>query len=216
MKRRCLLVLVLAIFTVGVVFAQDNYESMPKNTVTIDFGPTIVGSGFDIIGDSGDHSSGLGIGVQYERQIQEKLTVQGRFAYLRHSYEYITAESESSFSLEVHTRFYPAGKTFFLDGMFGYAGLSVSFSDESDSISAYRNYIKYGAKIGWRIDFGNQGGFVFEPSLGYYGGLGLGDTFIKKMENYFGRDLTKEYFDKLENFIFIGGPRISLSCGWRF
>jgi len=215
MKKRYLSVLVLAMVVAGTVFAQNESESMPKNTITVDFGPTLVGLVMGKIGNINEHSTAFGIGMQYERQIIDKVAVGLRFAYLEHSYKFLNIESESASSIETHTRFYPAGKMFFLDGMLGYAGLSVSLSNGSDSVSAYRNYIIYGAKIGWRIDFGKPGGFIFEPSLGYYGVLGLGDTFEKRTANYHG-NIDDNYFENMEKFTFIGGPRISLSCGWRF
>jgi len=245
MKKRCLLVLVLTIVIAGAVFAQNDYEPMPKNTVTVDLGPTFFGAVIGVLGNSmGDEdasSSGFGIGVQYERQIQEKLTVSGKFTYLGSNFGIVNEEinqktvldfSLASFSLEGHVRYYPAGNVFFFDGMLGYAGMSAVFSGEfievdngkttkeSISFSAYRSYIKFGVKTGWRIDFGKQGGFIFEPSLGYYGGLGLGDTIGKQLANNsaVNNDIGEvdEMFEIFENFIFIGGPRISLSFGWRF
>jgi len=246
MKRRYLLVLVLAVVTVGAVFAQDNFESMPKNTITVDVGPTFIGAFLgglaDSIGEEGASSSGFGIGVQYERPILEKVTLGGRFAYLGFGMgvseedggiKAVLKMSLSSFSLEGHARFYPAGRIFFLDGMLGYAGLSANFtgevieidsngrkSKESVSFSAYRSYIKYGSKIGWRIDFGSPGGFIFEPSFGYYGGLGLGDTLGKKLAKGTDGDVDvsnmDEAFSLFEDILFVGGPRLSLSFGWRF
>jgi len=246
MEKRCLLVLVFVMFIAGAVFAQNDYDSTPKNTVTVDVGPTFVGAVIGKLGESMDEegasSSGFGIGVQYERQIQEKLSVGGRFAYLGGGFESVDEDDNlravlgfqiAAFSLEGHARYYPAGRIFFVDGMLGYAGLSAVFSGEaietdgngkktkeSISASAYRSYIKLGAKIGWRIDFGKPGGFVFEPSLGYYGGIGLGDTIGKQLANNSdGNDEigeVDEMFSIFENFIFIGGPRMSLSFGWRF
>ena len=244
MGKRCLLVLVFAMVIAGAVFAQSDFDSMPKNTITVDLGPTYIGAIFgllgDLMGDEGASSSGFGIGVQYERQIQEKMSLGGRFAYLAGGFGSVDEDlnqrsvSElklSSFSLEGHFRFYPAGRIFFFDAMLGYASLSVAFSDEvietdkygkktkeSASISAYRNYIKYGSKIGWRIDFGKPGGFVFEPSFGYYGGIGLGDTIGKMLakDADLDVDVFNDMFRFFEEFIFISGPRVSLSFGWRF
>jgi len=245
MKRRYLFVLILTMVTVGAVFAQDDYELMPKNTITVDFGPTIVGAVFKMLeepmDDEGKSSSGFGIGVQYERQIQEKMTLAGKFVYIGFGYENVDNDfyqkaalgiTVNSFALEGHFRLYPTGDTFFLDGMVGYAGLSVIFSGEiieningkrtvsSTSVSTYRSYIKYGSKIGWRVDFGKLGGFIFEPSFGYYGGLSFGKTIGKQLADNFDGDIdTRDVdymFGFLEEFILVAGPRFSLSFGWRF
>ena len=212
-----------------------------------------IGMAGSIIGEEGLSSSGFGIAAQYERQILEKLTVAGRFSYLggglglgmgtvkEQGVDVDTSVSMkiSSFSLEGHARFYPWAKAFFLDGMLGYGNMSANFSGtvvvkedltntkktESISYKASRSYFKLGAKIGWRIDFGKPGGFVFEPSFGYYGGIGIGDTLGKKLVDNIKKDVegnienmseVEQMFTMLENFIFVGGPRLSLAFGWRF
>jgi hypothetical protein len=193
-----------------------------------------------MIGEEGINSSGFGIAAQYERQIGENFSVGGRFAYLggglglADEAEGLKAVLEmkiTSFSLEGHTRYYPFGETFFLDGMLGYANMAATFSGgvigtdnlglkvkESVSFTGSRSYFKFGAKIGWRVSFNSEGGFTFEPSFGYYGGAGLGDTIGKKLSADIGKDISAldEMFDILENAIFIGGLRLSLGFGWRF
>jgi len=252
MTKKGLVMLVLVIFVAEWSFAQMDSETipentvfgiMPKNSITVDFGPTLYGlfvAGMgNIIGEESLSTAGFGIAAQYERQILEKLSVAGRFAYLGLGMG-LAEESDglkavlemkfSSFSLEGHIRFYPVRETFFLDGMLGYANMSTTFSGEdivteygkekkeSVSFSASINYFTLGAKLGWRIDFGKQGGFVFEPSFGYYGGIGIGDTIGKKLANDVGEDMSEfdEVFTILENIILIGGPRLSLAFGWRF
>ncbi|MCL2382382.1 MAG: hypothetical protein FWC64_12490 [Treponema sp.] len=84
---------------------------------------------------------------------------------------------------------------------------------------ASRGYFKFGAKIGWRIDFGNpDGGFVFTPSLGWYGGVGTGNSLRQRASANAGEDFSDwdDFFMILENFVFVGGPRLALSFGWRF
>jgi hypothetical protein len=237
MKRTCVLVLILAMVG-GVVFAQDN-------TITVDIGPTIIGLAFgsmeSMMGgaeDAGVDTTGFGIAAQYERQLMEQLSVGLKVGYLTcgmgMSDEFEGAKTEygmtlASFSVEAHVRYYLGG-TFFLDGMLGYANLGISFSGdftyeeggvkkkEKVSFTVPRDYLNFGAKIGWRIDFGNPGGFVFEPSLGYYGGFGLGDSLGAGLSKKIGTDVTEldPMFKMLEDFIFIGGPRVSLAFGFRF
>jgi hypothetical protein len=239
MTNKKVLMVILAIFIAGGAFAQEAEESMPMNTITVDIGPTIIGIGMGVAGRmlSGDEeglsSSGFGIGLQYERQIFDQFSVAGRFAYLGGGIGYSEDGSSlgmklSSFSLEAHARFYPGkARTFFLDGMLGYANMAVAFDGtfvnddgkkENVDFKVSRGFFKLGGKLGWRVDFGKPGGFIFEPSLGYYAGIGLGDTLGEKLSKELDEDVTEldEIFSLIQNFIFVGGPRISLAFGWRF
>ena len=233
---------------------------MPKNTITVDFGPTIIGLAIgglgNTIGEDGFGTSGFGIAAQYERQVLDNLGIAGRFAWLNGGAG-INAGEEGlkavmgidfySFSIEGHARFYPWAKTFFLDGMLGYANLRMKVSGEavvevedfgeyggyldsnkkkeSVSFDVQRSYLKLGGKIGWRIDFGKPGGFIFEPSMGWYAGIGLTDTLGKKFSSSIKKETGEEasemqaldpVFFILEQIVFVGGPRVCLSFGWRF
>jgi hypothetical protein len=244
MLKKCVLLLVFASVIVGGVSAQTDFQTMPKNTLTLDFGPTIIGIGIGAIGvitgTPEVNTTGFGFGVQYERQILESLSLGGRFAYLGGSLGFgdevngiksLLKMSIDSFSLEGHVRYYPFGSVFFLDGMLGYANMAFTLSgeivgtdgggnkkSEDASITVSRNFLKLGAKLGWRIDFGNPGGFTFEPSLGYYGGIGLGNTIGKQLSLLFRMNIGEydKMFTMFEDYIFVGGPRLALSFGWRF
>jgi len=260
MTRKGLLMLVLTVVAAGGVFAQTGFASMPKNTVTVDVGPTILGVAFGQAGNiagnlAGDtvmpdlNSSGFGIAAQYERQLLSQLGVAARGAYIGLNLG-TTMDSEEdggtlratvdlglkAISVEGHVRFYPfAGRTFFLGGMLGYGNLALNVSgnitgtyqgeseSESFSFNAPRNYAKLGARLGWRIDFGRPGGFVFEPSFGYDHAIGLGETFGKRLQDDIGdlsdsdiASVLDDAFKILENYVFVGGPRLTLSFGWRF
>jgi hypothetical protein len=240
MAKKGLLVLIIAVFAAGGAFAQTDFASMAKNTITIDVAPTIVGFAIgkaaDFAGEEGFSSSGFGIAGQYERQLSRPLSVAVRGAYLRADMKYSDEDSlhsESaklnfaSYSIEGHVRFYPFGDTFFLDGMAGYANLALALKGsvdvkghgtESADLSPSRNYIKVGGKLGWRISFGRNGGFTFEPAIGYSYGIGLGDSIEKQISKKLGGDLVDldEPLSMLQNFVFIGGPRLSLALGYRF
>ncbi|MDR1869783.1 MAG: hypothetical protein LBQ82_07335 [Treponema sp.] len=235
MVKKGLVLLILAAFAGGGLFAQDDgpNNDRPNNTITVDIGPTIIGIGIGaagkMISDSDEFSSsGFGIGAQYEYQLFDALSFAGRFAYLGGGLGFSDGDDSlgmrlNSFSIEGHARFYPfSRRTFFLDGMLGYGYLGITFEGTSDNKSvnftASRSFFKLGAKLGWRIDFGNPGGFIFEPSLGYYGGIGLG----KKLGDQLAGEIDEvasglnDMFGLVESFIFIGGPRLSLAFGWRF
>ena len=253
MTKKFLLALVIISVAAGGVFAQD---SDPKHTITADIGPTIIGLGIgamgSLIGEEGLSTSGFGIGIQYDYQLFEMLGIGGRFAYLGGGVGFSSGDSEggitakaeagiglNSFSFEGHARLYPLMGSFFLDGMLGFAVMTVSLdggvyvkeetsgiSDEASiSQSWSRTYFKLGAKIGWRVDFGKRGGFIFEPSFGWSLGVGLGDTFGQQITAYakekLGGDIEDfaeldDIFWAVESFVFVGGPRLSLAFGWKF
>jgi len=269
MAKKGLILLVLAAVVAGGVFAQTDFESMPKNTITVDVGPTIFGAAFGQLGSIVDRfldenmdltlKSGFGIGAQYERQLIKQLSIAGRFAYLGVGADLqmrdnstimgVSVNVNTSLDIDVttlsgegHLRFYPTGNGFFLGGMAGYGnlkmnilgdvGVTVPITGVSGSIPAIRvnldelrHYVKVGGRLGWRFDFGNPGGFVFEPSLGYDHAIGLGDDFGKRLQAYVqaqgaGNIANFSNLDKtlklIENYVFAGGPRLSLAFGLRF
>jgi len=247
MLKKGLLVLIIIAFVAGGAYAQNSFLLMAKNTITVDVGPTIVGFGIGpaikLFNMEGLTASGLGAAGQYERQLSKSLSIAVRGAYLSTDmglsgsqdtgYANITVNTNmkmnlSSFSGEGHVRLYPLGNTFFLDGMAGYAHLSTDFSGRAeivgvggDSIpkfTAERDYIKLGAKVGWRISFGKNGGFTFEPAVGGSYGIGLGDSIQDQAAKKLGGRVSAidDIFPYIEQLIFIGGPRLSLAFGYRF
>jgi len=274
MKRIFLLVLIFAVVSTGIVFAQeDDDDDMPKNAITVDFGPTLLGLSFggassmmEGVGklfklnmNMGNFkTSGFGIGVQYERSINEKLSVAGRFAYLQMGFGLGLGDNIgvgidiSSFSIEGHFRYF-FDKSMFFDGMLGYANMTAAFKGSVDldtndpygyapnsvdvNFKVPRDYFKLGVKLGWKIDFGEPGGFIFEPSVGWSFGIGTGDTIVKKtsqeVDNKLksltggaisGKSSISQSTEKMlgyvesaiDNLIFVGGPRLSLAVGWSF
>jgi hypothetical protein len=252
MTKKILLALLLSALAAGVVFSQTEFKDMAKNTITVDFGPTIMGGLISATGDIAKNmlganigltTSGFGIAAQYERQLLKQISVAGRFSYLGADVGYSDniggADAKLgakiiSYSIEGHVRYYPWGKTFFLDGMLGYANMTVTFSGElrpegggspvSVSYAPSQGFFAMGGKFGWRISFGKNGGFTFEPSLGYVYGIGTGDTVWDQLSKHIKDDTggdvgdlgIGEIFDILQNYIFISGPRLSLAFGWRF
>jgi hypothetical protein len=241
MAKKVLVILALFVFVAGVSFAR------PNNTLTVDFGPTLVGAALGAAGgiignfmeddeDVNFDTSGFGIAVQYERQINPFFSVAGRFAYLafgmgmtaREGLVNATVDTDfTSYSIEGHARLYPFTGSFFLDGMLGYGNLSTKFDgnviatglgSQAVSSTVTRNYIKAGGKLGWRIDPGRPGGFVLEIAFGYYHAIGLGDSIMTQLAREVGGTIQGigDELELIENFVFIGGPRATLALGWRF
>lgn len=251
MLKKGLLVLIIAAFVAGGAFAQTSFSSMAKNTITVDVGPTILGMAAGMLPnfmpDLKDlNPTGLGFAAQYERQLSKPLSVAGRFSYMNVSAEMKQHESGytiktgiavGSLSAEGHVRFYPFAETFFLSGMVGYANLNGDLSakpyDSSGtevnissfkpvSITPSSSYVKYGIGLGWRISFGRNGGFTFEPSVGYSLVTVIGPTFEKQIKDgfksYSGTEVDMDMgdiFPMIDQFG-VGGPRVSLSFGYRF
>jgi hypothetical protein len=226
------LIMLTMIFASGTALAADDSEVMP-NIVTVDIGPTIIGISFGLsskfIGAAdGDETTGFGIALQYERQIFDRFSVAGRYAYLNIGLDDDDDKLDlSSFSLEVHPRFYPFAGQFFLDAMLSYASLSTEFRERVDEdygksfvqgAKSSRSYFKYGAKFGWRIDPGEPGGFIFEHSYGWAGCVGAGEGIGKRISKKLikpDEDLDDMY-SIIEDWISVGGARVSLAFGYRF
>jgi hypothetical protein len=261
MTKKGLLMLVLVVFIAGGVFAQS-FESMPKNTVTVDVGPTVLGLAFgQVVNLAGKlpfieempdiDASGFGIAAQYERQLLSQISIALRGAYLGLDLGLGYGSTQSGLSLnlagdmglkaisaEAHARFYPFAGSFFVGGMVGYGNLAMDLTgtitgnfmgqNRTESLPSLgaRNYAKLGARVGWRMDLGSPGGFVFEPSLGYDHAIGLGDSFGERFK--FSGDLANntqvrnmvdnigKTLDLLDSYVFAGGPRLTLGFGWRF
>jgi len=244
MAKKGLLVLIIGVLVAGGALAQSN-------TITVDVGPTVAGliaqslsstltSMVENVGKL--DIAGFSIAAQYERQLIRQLSVAARGVYGNYkvgvNFEQSGANGKVdldifSWAAEGHARFYPLGETFFLDGMVGFSQLSSDLSgkfflDGSSSINrdgsakGSSNYLKYGGKLGWRISFGRNGGFTFEPAIGYYAKTPLNGALAKKLSDSLSTSIgypvegIDEELSMLENFIFVGGPRVSLSFGYRF
>jgi len=243
MFNKSFLIFFIVMFVASAAFVQADD---PKNSITIDFGPTIVGGIFagikvetDINEDSIE-THGFGIGIQYERRIIEHLSLVGRFSILNIGMGMTFREDGlsasagtdfTSFSFQAHARFYPFVEGLFFDGAIGYAMLITSVSGkaifvengersvEKISFSATRGYFKYGGLIGYHFNFGRSGGFVFEPAVGWYSSIGFGETFGKRMHKKLDNidiDEFDENFEVMESIIFIGGPRVVIAFGYSF
>ncbi|MDR2952543.1 MAG: hypothetical protein LBU82_04790 [Treponema sp.] len=222
--KKVILLLVLTVLAAGGVFAQSNYSSMPKNNVSIDIAPLFAGVAMGLIYGAGD-GSGFGFAVQYERQLSKKMSIGGKFTLINWSSKQETiievVDKYNSYSIEGHFRIYPSANVFFLDSMFGFANYSGKSKFDFlyyQTIEASRFFLKIGEKVGWRIDFGAPGGFYFEPSAGLYYALGFGPNVDEQLSDRFSEFGEADNFidDLIESLVIVGGPRISLSVGWRF
>ena len=244
MKLKFIAFLIIAVFMCGTVYAEA------KNSITVDFGPVLV-AGFigSLLSSAADEIDGMeassfGIGLQYEREIIERLTVAGRYAYLgfgmgmKFVFEDIIAfvgYDISSYSIEAHARRYPFREgVFFIDGMLGYANMSVGVKGDviisevdgtrlrvSLTENFSQSYFKYGAKIGWRRQLGSRGGFTYETAFGVSRGSRFGESIGQQMVKKVGgtaedADYYDEDYNILANSWLVGGPRLTMSMGWSF
>ncbi|MCL2138300.1 MAG: hypothetical protein FWH41_02085 [Treponema sp.] len=191
------------LFVNGFIFGKNegNEENAkPKNTITIDAGPTM----FSLFVWSISEHVFFGTAVQYERHLAEKTSLAARLSYRVVSLSnYYSNEVMSSFSVEGHGRIYPGKGVFFLNGMLGYANFIYSY----EKTNSFFHFFQFGTKLGWKIDFGKPGGIVLEPSLGYYGAIG------KPLFRNSDIDVIEALAIK---WYFVGGPRLSLGLGYSF
>jgi hypothetical protein len=122
----------------------------------------------------------------------------------------------ASFSAEGHGRYFPEGDMFFLVVMLGYA----NFNYRDETINSISHYFKFGAKLGWRIDFGKPGGLVLEPAIGYSWAIGKTNNieFIEGSDEFstFFNQLFNQYYEYIIRGYFVGGLQVSLGLGYRF
>ncbi|MDR2964664.1 MAG: hypothetical protein LBU88_02695 [Treponema sp.] len=215
MKKTAIILGLLVLINVS-IFADDDYDSMPKNAITLDL--FWLPTSLLVLSDS-DFTGGMfwSTYIQYERHITEGMSLAGNIGY--RSIGNIDGYILSAVSLEAHIRSYPGGKRiFFVDGMLGYA--LFNYTEKGDNPkNIFSHYFKFGGKLGWRIDFGKPGGFILEPSFGYY--IPVGRTRINSIE---GDGSLNDFFNFwlntmseiiIQGFV-VGGPQLSLSFGYRF
>jgi len=246
MVKKGLLILIIAVLVAGGAFAQSNTITVDVGPYIVGLALVNMTSTLtSMIENVGSIDlNGFSIAGQYERQIFRQFSVAARGVYGKYTVGINFIDEETgiralantglvSWAAEGHARFYPLGDTFFLDGMLGFSQLSADLSgrfivdvgsvsiDKPALVSESSNYLKFGGKLGWRISFGRNGGFTFEPAIGYYAGIPLGDALGKKIsasltQQTGGQVPIDEEFDLLEKYIFVGGPRVTLSFGYRF
>jgi len=190
---------------------------------------------------------GMGFAAQYEYQLFERMSLAARIAYLNLETT-VNSKLENEMDLEAklkgdvtltsiegHIRTYPFAGAFFLDAILGYTKLDLSFKGniikgdlgeeipEKFDFNASQNYFKPGLKLGWRVSFGKNGGFTFEPAFNFcyatrLGGSSIVEQIMKETDNDYDDD-AKDKDDKVklaESIGIIGGPGFSLSFGYRF
>lgn len=215
MLKKFTLVFLCFLAANGYVFSQEKNAEIifPKNTIMLDAG--LITSSlitWSIVGNPVFNAA-----IQYERQFSNILSAALRLEYrlMDFSSNIGSPANLSSFSAEAHGRYYPTGNIFFLNAMLGYA----FFNYKVEPSNLMSHYFKLGGKLGWRIDFGKPGGFVFEPSFGYYGAIG--DSNINIVEEIddatsFFNDLLNLMYSYLIKGYFVGGPQFALAVGYRF
>ena len=204
MFKKTFLILFFSLIISGLLFANndDQDKNMPRHTISIDALTTTVSLlSLPILNQSYVIDSYiLMTAIQYEFQVNDKLGLAARFGVKHFKLEF----EMTSLSAEGHIRFYPAGSAFYLGGLIGWANFTASNMPNF-------NFITFGPRLGWRIDFGKPGGFIIEPSLGYTGALGDPD---------FSKYLEKEDMGGATGFLIqqyvVGGFSINFAMGLRF
>lgn len=210
MVKKLLLFAVIFLVLAGFAFSQED-NTFPRHGLSIDAGGTMSTLFMSALMQSyGGTDYLLGSAVQYEFQINEHLSTALRFEYKILN---TTIDEMTTMSLGGHFRWYPNKGIFFLDGMIGYATLTGSRRDEVMPIS---HYLKFGTRLGWRIDFGSPRGIFIEPSLGYYGVIGQTNYAMDYDESDFWSTFLGSMDELFIRGYFVGGPCVSFAIGFRF
>jgi len=115
----------------------------------------------------------VGFGLQYERMLNANIALGANYYYC------FMFDGDKGNGIEGFFRVYPWGKTFFIGAALGYGIVEhIRYTYESDNIdisaSSNRSIAeKKGAsgfaitpELGWKIDFGDAGGFYFQGGAG--------------------------------------------------
>jgi len=136
MKKKIILLLVLAVIVAGGVFAESGVKNYISGEVSL-----------------------LGGGARYERMLTDSWSIGG--TYFWNTFFILTDSS----GVMADVRFYPGAGKFFIE-----LGLGFGWVDSWNLLSllAVRDTL-YGVMlspgIGWRIDFGDPGGFFINPMI---------------------------------------------------
>jgi hypothetical protein len=145
-KKGILVLVVLAVLAAGGAFGQEKAANVRNNWV------------------SGELSL-IGIGASYERMAGAKFSV-GLDAYWN-SLFFFWNELEAG----VFGRFYPKGRSFFLEAGLGYHVHTSLSLDDSKAITGF----SITPALGWKIDVGKPGGFFIRPGVKFPITLGTND-----------------------------------------
>jgi len=254
MAKRCLLTLFVTALCLQIGYGQNNTQeniTAAYNSITLDISPAIISlTAPDLIkyfgGDEISGAYSFGIGLQYERSIDDSLSLAWRLDYftlgtgLKIGFDSVNVSNIiiSKITFENHFRFFPFNGNFFMGGLIGYTYLSMDLDGNATvtdplggihsgdfSLIVERHSIKFGARAGWRIRFGRNIGFTLETSLGYDIGIAFSESLTDQFKKGIfgtsnfpmkGLENLEENFQLLETLIIAGGPRITFSLGWSF
>jgi hypothetical protein len=139
--KKLMLFLVLTALAAGSIFAQEKYDGSRKNTIF--FGPIIAG---------------------YERTLFNGLSIGAEAGF-----DYFALGTDGyihlmPFFADAFVRWYPWKQIFFVNLGLGYqgGGLTAGISDDDTTVGGF--HIK--PQVGWKIDIGNAGGWIFEGRTG--------------------------------------------------
>jgi hypothetical protein len=152
MSKKIIFVLVILTIAAGVVSAQD--DDRAKNSVAV-------------------HLGFIGIAASYERIFIPQFSLLAEVSYT-------TLILMDEFTASVKARWYPFGKTFFMDLGLGY---SFGYGATGFVVDAVRSILTLGLWLaikpgGWEHNEFRTGGFLVQPGLGWKIDIGRPDGFI--------------------------------------
>jgi len=115
----------------------------------------ILGSVYGLIAPEIVEYPYVGFGLQYERMLNEKISLGANFYYC------FLQDDDKGNGIEGFFHVYPWGKTFFIGAALGYGKIETAHDRGSDIINTSSG-LAITPEIGWKVDFGDAGGFYFQ------------------------------------------------------
>jgi len=151
------LVFIFFILAVGAVSSQEKVANARNNWIS---------ANFNFFYDITFNDPEFGGSIKYERMLNPYISL-GVNAYIR----VMSAFDGFGQGIDAVFHYYPWGKTFFVGVALGYGGAFIpnyyfdDFETEHVSGGVYRTGMVVTPEIGWKIDFGNAGGFYLQTGV---------------------------------------------------
>jgi hypothetical protein len=185
--KKGICVFVLTIFMFAATQAQENEQvsfvnKKPSNEIKVDIGPLFVPLFLkDFMEPIYAEASGFGMKAGYERMLFDSISVGAEFSFITASVEAESFNAEiSSIDVDVHGRFYPWKKVFYIQSGFGIVSFNFDIEGTTGALEDFKENLDpytgvagvFDLGFGWRWLIGEH--FVMDASI--ISGLYMGKT----------------------------------------
>lgn len=223
MMKKCIVFFVFVITVFQAATARENGQAQvtarkAPNEITVDIGPLFVPLFLsDFLEEIYADTRGFGLKAGYDRMVSGHFSAGAEFAFITAQAEGESFEAAiNSIDAGIHGRYYPWGKTFYLQAGFGIVSFNFDIDGTTGALDDFKkNFDPYTGisgtfdiSIGWKLLLG--GHFIINASIlsGLYIGDALSATTLFKAASGGIPALTGEGF----SFRFDA----AISLGWAF